>query len=239
MRSYTIVKALALCFGALSVVARSLPERRSELSANADRGFGSGNHGRSNVEDAGDTGAEVDTAMSKATGTTDIDHLKKHLQSFVKVSEAVVNGKVHKSTYSIPADPTFLKRDTTFPKRDTNLVRARCYTSCANPPGVSQPTTDDCTELYNNIYSMDGEFSVDPQQAVHYTYGNCGSLFVNDTADTVTYDFWDLAGTTKYLNGFCIARNQASYGSCKFGDLKTDLSISAYVLVVPPSYFGE
>lgn len=84
------------------------------------------------------------------------DGIKQHLQSFVKISEAVLNGKVYTSTYSIPADPAF-------PKRDDNLGGARCYTACANPAGSTKPNPDDCTELYNTIQSMDGQFSVDPR----------------------------------------------------------------------------
>lgn len=92
-----------------------------------------------------------------------VDDLKQHLQSFVKISEAVLNGMVFTSTYSIPANPAFPKRDTTFPKRDDTLGGARCYTACANPAGSTKPDPDDCTELWNTIQSMDGQFSVDPR----------------------------------------------------------------------------
>jgi len=64
MRSYTIVKALALSFGAVSVVARSLPEQRSEINAHAARGHESSNPRLSRLEGAGE---EVDIAMSKVT----------------------------------------------------------------------------------------------------------------------------------------------------------------------------
>ena len=64
MRSYTIVKALALSFGAVSVVARSLPEQRSEINAHAARGHGPSNPRQSMLEGAG---AEIDIAMSQAT----------------------------------------------------------------------------------------------------------------------------------------------------------------------------
>lgn len=63
MRPYTIVKALALFFGTASVVARSLPERRSEISANAARGHGSGH-----LEDAGDAGSKVDLSTVTTGG---------------------------------------------------------------------------------------------------------------------------------------------------------------------------
>ena len=43
MNSYTIVKVLALCLGAVSVVTRSLPERRSEINARAAGGYGFSN----------------------------------------------------------------------------------------------------------------------------------------------------------------------------------------------------
>lgn len=64
MRPYTIVKALALFFGTVSVVARSLPGRRSEISANAARGHGSGNH----LVDSGDAGPEVDLSTVTTGG---------------------------------------------------------------------------------------------------------------------------------------------------------------------------
>ena len=38
MRPYTIIKTLALSLGTLSVVARSLPERRSEINIRAPGG---------------------------------------------------------------------------------------------------------------------------------------------------------------------------------------------------------
>ena len=43
MNSYTIVKVLILCLGAVSVVTRSLPERRSEINARAAGGYESSN----------------------------------------------------------------------------------------------------------------------------------------------------------------------------------------------------
>jgi len=55
--------------------------------------------------------------------------------------------------------------------------------------------------------------------------------------ETVTYDFWDLGGTTQYLNGFCIIKNQAKYGACKFGDINTDINNAAFVALVIPFYF--
>ena len=70
MRSYTIVKTFALAFGAVSIVARGLPERRSEINAHIARGYGPSNPRRSNLEDAS---AEVDTAMSRvATVIADV-----------------------------------------------------------------------------------------------------------------------------------------------------------------------
>jgi len=66
MRSYLVVKALALSIGAVSVVARSLPERRSEIKNRAD----GGGHGLSNpltelVAAAADV--KIDTAVSNPT----------------------------------------------------------------------------------------------------------------------------------------------------------------------------
>jgi hypothetical protein len=62
MRPYTIIRKLVLFFGAGSVVARTLPEQRSEINIRA-----AGGHGFSNpltkLEDAGTT---VDTTMSEA-----------------------------------------------------------------------------------------------------------------------------------------------------------------------------
>ena len=73
---------------------------------------------------------------------------------------------------------------------------------------------------------------------MHYQHGTCASFLINNSADTVTYDYWNLAGATHYLTGFCVMKNQASYGSCKFGDIKTDINNAAYVVLVVTSFLS-
>ena len=64
MRSYLVVKALALSIGAVSVVARSLPERRSEIKNRAD----GGGHGLSNpLTELVAADVKIDTAASNPT----------------------------------------------------------------------------------------------------------------------------------------------------------------------------
>ena len=64
MRSYIVVKALALSLGAVSVVARSLPEHWSEIKNRAD----GGGHGLSNpLTELEAADAKIDTAMSNLT----------------------------------------------------------------------------------------------------------------------------------------------------------------------------
>ena len=43
MSSYTVVKVLVLCLGAVSVVTRTLPEQRSEINARTAGGYGFSN----------------------------------------------------------------------------------------------------------------------------------------------------------------------------------------------------
>ena len=65
MNSYTIVKVLALCLGAVSVVTRTLPEPRSEINARAAGGYGLGNTPTS--QDS--TDAKIDlSGLNTATG---------------------------------------------------------------------------------------------------------------------------------------------------------------------------
>ena len=63
MRSYTIIKVLALSFGVVSVVARSLPEQRSEIHARAPGGYGFSNP----ITKLDNADAKVDAAVSKGT----------------------------------------------------------------------------------------------------------------------------------------------------------------------------
>jgi len=63
MRLYTIAKALVLSLGAISVIARSLPERRSEIDSRI-----AGEHDFSNsLKKLEAADAKVDTAVSKVT----------------------------------------------------------------------------------------------------------------------------------------------------------------------------
>jgi len=142
MRSYLIVKALALSFGAVSVVARSLPEHRSEIKNRAD----GGGRGLSNpLTELEAADAKIDTAASNpttseqsdiltpsqqtmlaflfhphhrhnhATFIPDIDDLKHRLEgmSFVMISEGMLNEKVYTAKYSIPASTNFSMPGTT------------------------------------------------------------------------------------------------------------------------------
>jgi len=64
MHSYIVVKALAISLGAVSVVARSLPERRSEIKNRVD----GGGHGLSNpLTELEAVDAKIDTSVSNPT----------------------------------------------------------------------------------------------------------------------------------------------------------------------------
>ena len=65
MNSYTIIKVLALCLGAVSVVGRTLPEQRSGINARAARGYGLSNTATN--QDSVDAKIEV-PRFSAATG---------------------------------------------------------------------------------------------------------------------------------------------------------------------------
>jgi len=72
MRSYIVVKALALSLGAISVVARSLPEHHSEIKNRAD----GGGHGLSNpLTELEAAGEKIDTAVSNPTTSEHSDIL--------------------------------------------------------------------------------------------------------------------------------------------------------------------
>jgi len=74
MRSYIVVKALAISLGAVSVVARSLPEHRSEIKNRAD----GGGHGSSNpLTELEAAGAKIDTAVSNPTTSEHLDILMR------------------------------------------------------------------------------------------------------------------------------------------------------------------
>jgi len=80
----------------------------------------------------------------------------------IKISEGILDGKVHTITYSMP-NTTFPKRDTTLEKRaDKNIEGGRCMTMCTeNKDVAARPQPNDCTVLYNELYSQAVQFSVD------------------------------------------------------------------------------
>src|SRR5882757_6566826 len=116
MRRYTIAKTLTLFLGVLSVVARSLPERRSEV----------------NVRSPGGKQFDISRPLSLTTLALlfcphychnhtplipDVGNPKQRLEElgFVKVSEGVLDGNIHTAAYS-------MSNHTTVPKRDTTVV---------------------------------------------------------------------------------------------------------------------
>ena len=65
MNTYTIVKVLALCLGAVSVVTRTLPDQQSELNVRAPGGYGLSN----NPTNQGSADAKIDfSEFNVATG---------------------------------------------------------------------------------------------------------------------------------------------------------------------------
>jgi len=80
---------------------------------------------------------------------------------FVKVSEGILNGKVHTGTYSMPTNTTLSKRNTTFSKRGgKNYEGAFCASSCAPKKSIPAVNPDHCKEVYNELYSRAVQFSV-------------------------------------------------------------------------------
>ena len=55
----------------------------------------------------------------------------------------------------------------------------------------------------------------DRQTATNQT---CGAALVNNSPDTVTYNFFTFGGTTQWLNGNCIMQNGVAGGKCIFQD---------------------
>ena len=62
-----------------------------------------------------------------------------------------------------------------------------------------------------------------------HVYENCGAFFVNNSPDTVTYDFWDFGGTTQWLTGNCFIGKSNNFGGCSFG---MNFESSAYIAFV-------
>ena len=191
MRSYIVVKALALSLGAFSVVARSLPEHRSEIKNRAD----GGGHGPSNpLTELEAAGAKIDTAVSNpATGehfellmpsqlTTlallfhphhghnhamfipDIDDLEHRLEGMglVMISEGMLNEKVYTAEYSMPASTNLSMPGTTLEKRDLNMEHAECQYYCRIRISY-HPITDHCTVVYNELQRLAYQFSTKPR----------------------------------------------------------------------------
>jgi len=157
MRSYIVVKALALSLGAISVVARSLPEHRSEIKNRTDGG-GRGLRNPPTELEAAD--AKIETTRSNPTTSEHsdilmpsqltplaflfhphhghnhamfipgIDDLKHRLEGMglVIISEGMLDEKVYTRTYSITANITFSMPVTTLEKRDHNVEGGRCTT---------------------------------------------------------------------------------------------------------------
>jgi hypothetical protein len=93
----------------------------------------------------------------------DVDDLKRRLEGMglVMVLEDVLDGKVYTGTYSMPANTTSSKRDTTLEKRIENISGTGCLTICPIVENVAYPNSGDCRVLYNTLYNMAMEFSVD------------------------------------------------------------------------------
>ncbi|SRR5258706_3160471 len=183
MRRYTIAKTLALFLGALSVVARSLPERQSGINVRSPgaRRFSDPLTKLDFADGNVDQGVSGVTTTGRAVrhfvtlSLTTLAHLfsphyfhnctplipdgdpKERLErlGLVMVSEGVLDGNIYTAIYS-------MSNNTAFPKRDTNdLQGARCNTYCA--VGNSARTIpSDCENLYNYLYSTWGQFTVEP-----------------------------------------------------------------------------
>jgi len=243
MRSYTIIKALALSLGAVSVTALGLPEqRRSEINARAAGGYGFDNplqkleHVTVNID------VSVSEDINLAT-TSDLDNLKERLANIglIPISEGILGENVHTGTYSIPTDATFSKRDTTLEKRgQVSIEGAKCLTACGFDKGVTHPNPDDCTVVYNTLYSKATQFNLNARTVTYYVYQSCAGFLINNTADSLAvYDFWDYGGSTQWLNGNCIVQKQAAIGTCIFSDtFGPSFQSSVYISVSHPSYFG-
>ena len=184
MRPCTTVKplALALFLGALSVVAHSLPERRSEINIRAPGGHKFSDP-LTKPEDVDDKG--VSDATTDATSWTfrhpltdycsqhyphnhtpliqDVGDLKQLLKGLdlVVVSEDVLDGKIYTGTYSISTNTTSPKPDTNLKKRN-NIEGAPCRTICYSDETKNWPDSNDCVGLYQTIFSTSGQFTVAP-----------------------------------------------------------------------------
>jgi len=191
MRSYIVVKALVLSLGAISVVARSLPEHRSEIKNRTDGG-GYGLRNPPTELEAAD--AKIDTAVSNpttsehsdilmpsqlipltflfhphhghnhATFIPGIDDLKHRLEGMglVIISEGMLDEKVYTRTYSITANTTFSMPVTTLEKRDRNVEGGRCTTTCYETTNMDTPVAGDCAIVYRELYKQAIQFSVGP-----------------------------------------------------------------------------
>ena len=161
MRQYTIAKTLALFLGVLSVIARSLPERRSEI----------------NVRTPGGTHFDISTpshlqllSFSFALIIVTITHRQYQMSAIPNsasrnwamswyVSEGVLDGKIHTATYSMSQNTTFPKRDTT-PEKPRDFRGHQCLTTCGQFKGP--PLLDDCKRLFKTLQSKKKTFTVGP-----------------------------------------------------------------------------
>ena len=145
MHRYTIPQILALFLGVLSVVARSLPERRLDIDVPSPGGK------QSNIP----TPSHNHTRYS----IPDVNDPKQHPEVLDLV------GNIHTTTYSMSNNYTPLpKRDTALEKR-LDIQGAPCQTTCVEPNSdnpSSHPNPDDCAELYKMNRSVTGTFTAGP-----------------------------------------------------------------------------
>ena len=145
MRRYTIAKTLALFLGVLSVVARSLPERQSEITGGKQFDIST---------------PLTDYSCPRHDHTPlipDVSDPKQHLEEsgLVKVSEGVINGTIYTATYS-------MSNNTTVPKRDNgniDLGDGSCEHMCYTDVNLFFPFANDCLALSEGLKNTGGEFT--------------------------------------------------------------------------------
>ena len=154
MNSYTIVKMLALCLGAVSVVTRTLPEQRSEIHARAAGGYGFSN----NPTNQDSAGAMIDLSeFSAASG----EHLDIWTPSLIfRFHPHHVNNHVA----LIPDVNDLKRRDGTGTAQNPGFWDFRdngCEFFCSAPE-TPERNPDDCRELGELLTKRSVLFGVKP-----------------------------------------------------------------------------
>ncbi|PVF98676.1 hypothetical protein CPB86DRAFT_784507 [Serendipita vermifera] len=121
-------------------------------------------------------------------------------------------------------------------KRDINIEGRHCETACAFQTNVPKANTTECKTAYNELYGTYGRFTLPAGQALSAKTSSCSIWIVNHSSDSITYDYWDAAGTGQWLNGHCLQEQGATVGVCQYTGIGTNVTNGVWTAVCHPTF---